>query len=127
MSKLPTARRDHASGTLSLRVSADNPGPETDQALSGAKAHGIGDAGFGIGVDRPGDARNFVAGLAAGFGDAGVKPVFGSNDDSDPAAEDDAYGASKSIVSGSASFTASPRTMTTRITAALAPLSTSGR
>ena len=106
MSILPTARRDHASGTLSPRVSADNPGPETDQALSGAKAHGIGDAGFGIGVDRPGDDRNVVAGLAAGLCAAGAKPVFGSNDDNYPAAEDDAYGASASFVSGSATFTA---------------------
>ena len=106
MSKLPTARRDRASGTLSLRALADTLGPETDQALRGAKSHGIGDARYGIGFDRPGDARNVVAGLAAGFGNAGVKPVFGSNNDNDPAAEDDAHGASASFVSGSATFAA---------------------
>ena len=78
MSKLPTARRDHASGTLSLRASAGNPGPEIDQALSEAKAHGIGDAGFGIGVDRPGDDQNVVAGLGAGRGDAGVRATIRS-------------------------------------------------
>lgn len=100
MSKLPTARRDDASGTLSLRASADSPGPAFDQALSGAKAHGIGDAGFGIGVDRPGENQNVVAGLGAGLGDASVKPVFGSNEDNNPAAESDAYGASASFVSG---------------------------
>ena len=106
MSKLPTARRDRASGTLALRVSADSPGPETDQASSGAKAHGIGDAGYGIGVERPGDEQNVVAGHGAGLGDASVKVDFGSNNDNDPAAEDDAHGASASFVSGSATFTA---------------------
>ena len=106
MSKLRTARQDRASGTLSLRASADNLEPEFDQALSGAKAHGTCDAGFGLGVDRPGDKRNGVAGIGAGLGDAGIKPVFGSNDDNDPAAEDDAYGASAFFDSGSANFTA---------------------
>ncbi len=106
MSKLPTARLDRASGTLSLRALADTLGPETDQALSGAKAHGIGDAGFGIGIDRPDGDQDVVAGLSAGLGDAGVKPVFCTDDDSNPAAEDDAYDASASFVSGSATFTA---------------------
>ncbi len=106
MSKLPTARRNRAWGALSLRASSDSPRPETDQALSGAKAQGIEDAGFGIGVDRHGNDRNVVAGLGAGLDDAGVKPVFGSNDDNDPAAESDAYGASASRVSGSATFIA---------------------
>ena len=104
MSKLPTARRDHASGTLLLRASIDNPGLETDQAMSGA--NGIGEAGVGIGVDRPGDDQNVVAGLGAGLGDAGANPVFGSNDDNDLTAEDDAYGASTSFASGPATFTA---------------------
>ena len=106
MSKLPTARRDRISGTLSLRASADSPEPETDQALSGAKAHGIGDAGYGIGSDRPGDARSVVAGPAAGPGDASVKVAFDSNIDNAPAAENDAHGAFASFVSGSATFTA---------------------
>ena len=74
--------------------------------LSGAKVQGIGDAGYGIGVDRPGDDRNVVAGPGAGLGDAGVKVAFGSNDDNDPVAEDDAYDASASFVSDSATFSA---------------------
>ena len=102
MSKLPIARLDRASGTLSMHASADSPEPEIDKALHGAKTHGIGDAGFGIGVDSPGDDRNVVANPDAGLGDAGIKPVFGSDDDNDPVAEDDAYGASASFVSGSA-------------------------
>ena len=71
-------------------ASADNPEPETGQASSGAKARRIGDAGIGIGVDKPGDDQNVVADLGAELGDAGVKPVFCSDDDNDPAAEDDA-------------------------------------
>ena len=106
MSKLPTARWDHASGMLLLRASADNPGPETDQAWGGAKTHGIGDAGFGNSVDRSGNHQSVVACLGARIGDAGVKPVFGSNDDNVPAADDDAYVASASFVSGPAAFTA---------------------
>lgn len=74
--------------------------------MSGAKANGICDAGCRIGVDRSGDDQNVVAGPGAGLGDAGVKPVFGSNDDNDSADEDDAYGASASFVSGSAAITA---------------------
>lgn len=105
MPKLPTARWNHASGPLSLRASADDPGPEIDQALSGAKAHGIGDAGFEIGVDNTATTRTLLLALVSG-GDASVKLVFGSNDDNYPAAEDDAYGASASFVSGSATFTA---------------------
>ena len=126
MSKLPTARRDRASGTLSLRVSAGNPGPETDQALSGAKAHGIGDAGFGIGVDRPGDDQNVVAGLGTGPGDAGVNPVFA------PMTTVTSLLKTMRTVLPRPSFPVQPpsplslRAMTTRITAESAPLSTRG-
>ena len=104
--ELPTARWDYTMGDLSLHASVDNPGPEGDQALSGAMGYSIGDVGFGVGVERLGDNQNIVAGVSATLGDASVKVVFGSNDDNDAATEDDAYGASASFVSGSATFTA---------------------
>ena len=87
-------------GDLSLHASADNPGPEGDQAISGAMSYSIGDVGFGIGVERAGDADNIVAGVNATLGDASVKIVAGSNDDMDN------YSASASFVSGMATFTA---------------------
>ena len=105
MSKLPTARRDNAWGTLSPHASADSPGPETDQVLSGARAHGIGDAGFGIGADNTATTRTLLLALAPGSA-MQASSRFGSNDDYDPASEDDADGASASFVSGSATFTA---------------------
>ena len=74
--------------------------------MSGTKAHGIFDVGCGIGVDRPGDDRNIIAGPGAGLGDASVKVAFSSDDDNDPAAEDDAHCPCASFVSGSATFTA---------------------
>ena len=96
----PTARWDYTLGDLSLHASADNPGPEGDQALSGAMSYSIGDVGFGIGVERAGDDQNVVAGVNAALGDASVKIVFANDDD------DEEYGASASFVSGSATFTA---------------------
>ena len=96
----PTARWDYTMGDLSLHASADNPGPEGDQALSGAMSYSIGDVGFGIGVERRGDDQNVVAGVNAALGDASVKIVFATDDD------DEEYGASASFVSGSATFTA---------------------
>lgn len=96
----PTARWDYSLGDLSLHASADNPGPEGDQALSGAMSYSIGDVGFGLGVERRGDDQNVVAGVSAALGDASVKVVFATDDD------DEEYGASASFVSGSATFTA---------------------
>ena len=61
----PTARWDYTMGDLSLHASADNPGPEGDQAISGAMSYNIGDVGFGIGVERRGDMQNLVAGVSA--------------------------------------------------------------
>ena len=96
----PTARWDYTMGDLSLHASADNPGPEGDQAISGAMSYSIGDVGFGIGVERRGDMQNLVTGVSAALGDASVKVVFADDDD------DQEYGASASFVSGSATFTA---------------------
>ena len=102
----PTARWDHTMGYLSVHASVDNPGPEGDQAVSGAVSYSIGDVGFGVGVERLGDDQNIVAGVSAALGDASVKVVFGTHDDNNAATEDEQYGASASFASGSATFTA---------------------
>ena len=96
----PTARWDYTMGDLSLHASADNPGPEGDQAVSGALSYSIGDVGFGVGVETRGDDQNVVAGVTAALGDASVKIVLATDDD------DEEYSASASFVSGSATFTA---------------------
>ena len=96
----PSALWSYTMGELTLYASAENPGPEGDQALSGALGYNIGDVGVSIGVERDGDVDQVAAGVSAGLGDASVKLVYGSRDDADQ------YGASASFVTGSATFTA---------------------
>lgn len=97
----PAVRWDYTMGDLTLRASADNPGPEGDQALGGSIAYSIGDVGFGVGVERMGDDTHTAAGVSASLGDASIKVVYGSMDGGD-----DQYAASGTFVSGPASFTA---------------------
>ncbi len=97
----PAVRWDYTMGDLTLRASADNPGPEGDQALGGSVAYNIGEVGFGVGVERMGDDTHTAAGVSASLGDASVKVVYGSMDGGD-----DQYAASGTFVSGSATFTA---------------------
>ena len=97
----PAARWDYTMGDLTLRASADNPGPEGDQALGGSIAYSIGDVGFGAGVEKMGDDTHTAAGVSAALGDASVKLVYGSMDGGN-----DQYAASGTFVSGSATFTA---------------------
>ena len=103
----PSALWSYSMGELTLYASAENPGPEGDQALSGALGYNIGDVGVSIGVERDGDVDHVAAGVSAGLGDASVKLVFGSQDDQDQ------YGASASFVTGSATFTAFTSSNTT--------------
>ena len=103
----PSALWSYTMGELTLYASAENPGPEGDQALSGALSYNIGDVGVSIGVERDGDVDHVAAGVSAGLGDASVKLVFGSQDDQDQ------YGASASFVTGSATFTAFTSSNTT--------------
>ncbi len=103
----PSALWTYSMGELKLYASAENPGPEGDQALSGALGYNIGDVGVSIGVERDGDVDHVAAGVSAGLGDASVKLVFGSQDDQDQ------YGASASFVTGSATFTAFTSSNTT--------------
>ena len=104
----PAVRWDYTIGNLTLRASADNPGPEGDQALGGSVGYSIGDVGFGLGIERNGDDTHTAAGVSATLGDASVKLAYGSKDDDDGSigSGDDQYAASGTFVSGSATFTA---------------------
>ena len=104
----PSARWDYTiNEQLSLHASADNPGPEGDQALSGGMGYSIGTVGFGVGVERMGDKQHIVAGVDAGLGTASVKVVISTMDDGNDATEDvQDYGASASFASGLATFDA---------------------
>ena len=103
----PSALWSYTMGELTLYASAENPGPEGDQALSGALGYNIGDVGVSIGVERDGDVDQVAAGVSAGLGDASVQLVYGSRDDADQ------YGASASFVTGAATFTAFTSSNTT--------------
>ncbi|MXX91695.1 MAG: porin [Boseongicola sp. SB0665_bin_10] len=128
----PSLQWSYTMDSLTLRVSADNPGAkypatmgqmvdtngdvvgkphpmagmEKDTAFSGGVSYAIGDVGVGVGVERVGDIQNVVASANATLGNASVKLVYGSRDDGVAATEDDSYGASASFTSGMATFTA---------------------
>ncbi len=104
----PAARWDYTMGNLTLRASADNPGPAGDQALGGSVVYSIGDVGFGLGIERNGDDTHTAAGVSATLGDASVKLAYGSKEDDDGSrgVGDDQYAASGTFVSGPATFTA---------------------
>ena len=103
----PTALWNYSMGSLTLYASADNPGPEGDQALSGGMGYSIGDVGVGVGVERAGDMQNLAASVSAALGDANVKLVYGSYDDGMAGSDKvNAYGATATFVSGSATFSA---------------------
>ena len=115
----PSLQWSYTMDSLTLRASAENPGPRhpaghamagmqtgEDTMLSGGMDYAIGSVGVGVGVERIGDMQNVVASANATLGDASVKLVFGSLDDGVAATEDDSYGASASFTSGMATFTA---------------------
>ena len=103
----PNALWTYSMGDLDLYASADNNvGDGQDRTLSGAMGYSIGTVEVGVGVERDGDMQNVVASVNAGLGDASVKLVFGSYDDDNSATDDDAYAASASFASGSATFSA---------------------
>jgi outer membrane protein OmpU len=112
----PAARWDYTVADLGLHVSADNPRDDNattaDPALGIAVTYGMGDISAGLGYETTGDVDHIIGGVAAGFGDATVKVIYGSADDSTAADLDfDQYGMSLDFVSGATTFTAYFRTV----------------
>lgn len=126
----PSLLWEYAMGSLTLRLSADNPGakyPATmgqmvdsngdvvakphpmagmqkDTVFAGGVHYSIGSVGAGVGVEKVGDTQNVTASASATLGDSDVKLVFASQDDG--TVTTDSYGASASFTTGMAKFTA---------------------
>lgn len=98
----PAARWDYVTGDLGLHVSADNPGPDGDQAYGIAVTYSTGNFAFGLGMESTDAADHLVAGVTAGLGDATFKVAYGNADDIDF----EQMGVSVDFVTGATTLTA---------------------